>query len=234
MGVLQKANLKKKAAEQKKASKKSELEDVMDSFMKEHVTEADETTEERQDSAKSQGDSDMTFKRDIFPEMGPIMPVETYRAPGGKLEERVLHIPTWQMGIIVGKAGESIEALRQASRSQIRVGEVGQDPMGPELQSIFIIGNCDLAELMIFEKLKERNPHLFPVAPTAQTPTVPQTGVFARDWTCPGCSFNVFASREICYKCGTARPAGGGPVLTPVVAPAPADHPCNPAYKKVC
>merc|ERR1711972_283653 len=74
----------------------------------------------------------------------------------------------------------------------------------------YIVGNCDLAEQMIFEKLKERNPHLFPTVPDPATPTVPQPGVFARDWSCPGCGFNVFASREICYKCGTARPSGGG------------------------
>jgi len=210
---------KKEEAEAPKKKKKgskaaAELQDVMDSFMKEH-NEADPAAEAARENPKGQGDGDSKYQRDIFPEMGPSQPVETYKAPGKtELEERTLHIPTWQVGILVGRAGESIEALRQASRSQIRVGEVGQDPLGPDLQSIFIVGNCDLAEQMIFEKLKERNPHLFPIAPTADTPTVPQTGVFARDWHCPGCSFSVFASREICYKCGTPRPAAGG-------APAP-------------
>merc|ERR1711957_556486 len=117
----------------------------------------------------------------------------------------------------------------EASQSQIRVGEVGKDPKGPDLQSLFIVGNCDLAEQMIFEKLRERNPHLFPVMPDAQTPTGVSSGTFAREWKCPTCNFNVFASREMCYKCGTGRPVTGGTpamdkltqVLTTLATPVP-------------
>ena len=29
------------------------------------------------------------------------------------------------------------------------------------------------------------------------------------DWTCPSCSANVFASKDKCFKCGTAKPGGG-------------------------
>jgi len=31
-----------------------------------------------------------------------------------------------------------------------------------------------------------------------------------RDWECPGCGANVFASKDSCFKCGEQRPAGGG------------------------
>jgi hypothetical protein len=30
------------------------------------------------------------------------------------------------------------------------------------------------------------------------------------DWTCPGCSANVFASKSSCYKCNAPKPAGAG------------------------
>ena len=30
------------------------------------------------------------------------------------------------------------------------------------------------------------------------------------DWTCPACSANVFASKRSCFKCGEAKPGGGG------------------------
>jgi len=30
------------------------------------------------------------------------------------------------------------------------------------------------------------------------------------DWTCPGCSANVFASKDSCFKCGESKPGGGG------------------------
>mmetsp|Transcript_156844 Transcript_156844/g.292681 ORF Transcript_156844/g.292681 Transcript_156844/m.292681 type:complete len:164 (-) Transcript_156844:87-578(-) len=30
------------------------------------------------------------------------------------------------------------------------------------------------------------------------------------DWTCPSCGANNFASRSVCFKCGTANPNGGG------------------------
>eukprot|EP00401_Gymnodinium_catenatum_P082893 CAMPEP_0117581450 /NCGR_PEP_ID=MMETSP0784-20121206/65832_1 /TAXON_ID=39447 /ORGANISM="" /LENGTH=274 /DNA_ID=CAMNT_0005381759 /DNA_START=71 /DNA_END=895 /DNA_ORIENTATION=- len=30
------------------------------------------------------------------------------------------------------------------------------------------------------------------------------------DWTCPGCGSDVYASKDACFKCGAAKPAGGG------------------------
>eukprot|EP00928_Gymnodinium_smaydae_P026471 TRINITY_DN2077_c0_g2_i1.p1 TRINITY_DN2077_c0_g2~~TRINITY_DN2077_c0_g2_i1.p1 ORF type:complete len:708 (+),score=178.73 TRINITY_DN2077_c0_g2_i1:184-2124(+) len=30
------------------------------------------------------------------------------------------------------------------------------------------------------------------------------------DWTCPGCGANIFASKDVCFKCGHSRASGGG------------------------
>lgn len=69
------------------------------------------------------------------------------------------------MGALIGKGGESINEIRRNSQSDIQV-----DEMAPGIARVSIRGNCDLAQKLIFEKLKEKLPHLFPTFPLP-TPT---------------------------------------------------------------
>jgi len=64
------------------------------------------------------------------------------------------------MGALIGKGGESINEIRRNSQSDIQV-----DEMAPGIARVSIRGNCDQAQKLIFEKLKEKLPHLFPTFP---------------------------------------------------------------------
>lgn len=41
------------------------------------------------------------------------------------------------------------------------------------------------------------------------------------DWTCPGCSMNVFASKTRCFKCGSTKPGCEGVPGAPYLPPSP-------------
>jgi polyribonucleotide nucleotidyltransferase len=68
-------------------------------------------------------------------------------------------MPTSQIGALIGKRGETINAIRSNSQSDIRIDQMGS------MSRVSIVGNCELAQQLIFDKLKENFPHLFRVTP---------------------------------------------------------------------
>lgn len=70
-----------------------------------------------------------------------------------------LDMPASQIGALIGKRGETINTIRNHSQSDIQIDQMGS------MARVSIIGNCELAQKLIFDKLRENFPHLFPVPP---------------------------------------------------------------------
>jgi len=67
-------------------------------------------------------------------------------------EVKVIQIPAKQKGGLIGKKGEAIARIRQATGSAIKIEH--QD--GDYLATVTISGNVDMAELLINERLREQ------------------------------------------------------------------------------
>merc|ERR1712039_191390 len=116
------------------------------------------------------------------------------------------------IGILVGRHGEAIQSLRELSRSSIQVGT----PLpGGELQTVFVQGDCDLAEQLIFDKLRDRAPHWFVKGPGSKTALINHVtgreapkGFGQQDreyWLCKCFNMN-FIHRTTCNRCFSPKP----------------------------
>merc|ERR1711879_903884 len=70
----------------------------------------------------------------------------------------VLEIPSFQMGALIGKGGETINMIRQNAQANIQIDELKPLPIA----RISITGNTDRAQKLIFDTLQEKMPQLFP------------------------------------------------------------------------
>lgn len=97
-------------------------------------------------------------------------------APAPARPRLYLDMPTSQIGALIGKRGETINAIRSNSQSDIRIDQMGS------MSRVSIVGNCELAQKLIFDKLRENFPHLFRGTP----PPMPAIGDAATGPLVPG------------------------------------------------
>jgi len=87
-------------------------------------------------------------------------------APAPARPRLYLDMPTSQIGALIGKRGETINAIRSNSQSDIRIDQMGS------MSRVSIVGNCELAQQLIFDKLRENFPHLFRVGGPPPLPAI--------------------------------------------------------------
>lgn len=145
--------------------------------------------------------------------------------PPSQRTERTVEVPVKLIGILVGRNQEAIQSLRELSKSSI---QIGVPVIGSFMQAIYLRGNCDLAEKLIWEKLRDRAPQYFQENPTAKAGSTCTIPVSATDkgavkkvgggsertyWQCPRCSNMNYSHRPVCNRCFGPQPGSAQGVI---------------------
>lgn len=166
--------------------------DVLEALMNEHETPSGKRiVEDTSVLTPAFVASTMTGFQDRFPHV-------PFDAPSITME-----FPSKHIGALIGKGGETINQIRHKAISHIQVIETGL-----EFAKITIRGNCQEAEKMLLEAVREKFPHLFPSMAAASGYVLPAPGAPLPNgsWQCLLCNNVNYFRRMVCNSCKAPKP----------------------------
>jgi len=193
--VTTKNDIKGKDSKPKKKKIIPTTEAVLEDLMQEHDTPSSKKrVEDNSTQASAFVASTIAGIQDRFPHI-------PFDAPTITME-----FPSKHIGALIGKGGETINQIRHKAVTHIQVIETGL-----EFAKITIRGNCEVAEKMLLEAVREKFPHLFPsmLAASGQQPSpIPPipTPLPNGSWQCFLCNNVNYFRRMECNSCRAPRP----------------------------